>query len=97
MYSRANILELKFVTQKCSAKKSCLFNQNLSLSFRKKTVYNELLVLHKVTITRSTVWNMYRISSNKSRGAIIIFLAQKGSDYSGEVIILNIAHWTSFP
>ena len=40
---------------------------------------------------------MYRISSNKSRGAIIIFLAQKGSDYSREVIILNIAHWKSFP
>ena len=34
---------------------------------------------------------MYRISSNKfkSRGAIIIFLAQKGSDYSREVINLR--------
>ena len=42
---------------------------------------------------------MYRISSNKfkSRGAIIIFLAQKGINYSREVIILNIARWKSFP
>ena len=40
---------------------------------------------------------MYRISSNKSRGAIIIFLAQKESDFSSEVIIFNIAHWKSFP
>ena len=74
MYSRANILWLKFVTQKCSGKKSCLFNQNLtSFSFRKKTVCKELLVLHKVTISRSTVWNMYRISSNKSRGGDFYF------------------------
>ena len=30
IYSRVNILYLKFATQKYSAKKSCLFNQNLS-------------------------------------------------------------------
>ena len=29
---------------KYSTKKSCLFNDNLSLSFRNKTVYNEILV-----------------------------------------------------
>ena len=42
--SRVNILQLKFATQKYSTKKSCLFNHNLSLSFRNKTVYNEILV-----------------------------------------------------
>ena len=31
-----------------STKKSCLFNYNLPLSFRIKTVYNEPLVLHRV-------------------------------------------------
>ena len=44
IYSRVNILQLKFATQKYSTKKSCLFNHNLSLSFRNKTVYNEILV-----------------------------------------------------
>ena len=44
IYSRVNILWLKFATQKYSTKKSCLFNHNLPLSFRNKTVYNELLV-----------------------------------------------------
>ena len=35
----------KFAAQKYSTKKSCAFNHNLSLSFRKKkTVYNEILV-----------------------------------------------------
>ena len=34
IYSRVNILKLKFATQKYSTKKSCLFNHNLSLSFR---------------------------------------------------------------
>ena len=39
IYSRVNILQVKFATQKYS-KKSCLFNNNLSLSFRN----NEILV-----------------------------------------------------
>ena len=34
IYSRVNILQLKFATQKYSTKKSCLFNHNLSFSFR---------------------------------------------------------------
>ena len=51
---------LKFATQKFSTKKSCLFNLNLPLTFRNKTVYNELLVLHRVPITRSMLFeNMY--------------------------------------
>ena len=37
IYSGVNILRLKFTTQKYSTKKSCLFNYNLSLSFRKKS------------------------------------------------------------
>ena len=44
IYSRGNILSVKFATQRYSTKKSCLFNHNLSLSFRNKTVYNEILV-----------------------------------------------------
>ena len=39
-YSRVNILQLKFATQKYSTKKSCLFNHNSSLSFRN----NEIMV-----------------------------------------------------
>ena len=53
IYSRVNILWLKFATQKYSTKKSCLFNHNLPLSFRNKTVYNELLV----SCHRMHVWN----------------------------------------
>ena len=44
IYSRVNIPQLKFATQKYSTKKSRLFNHNLSLSFRDKTLYNEILV-----------------------------------------------------
>ena len=43
IYSGVNVLRLKFTTQKYSTKKSCLFNYNLSLSFRNKAVYNEIL------------------------------------------------------
>ena len=39
VHSSGNILQLKFATQKYSNKKSCLFNHNLSLSFRHKGVY----------------------------------------------------------
>ena len=53
IYSRVlSILLLKFTTRKYSTKKSCLFNYNLPLQFRNKTVhivYNEL-VLHNVRI-----------------------------------------------
>ena len=53
IYSRVlSILLLKFTTRKYSTKKSCLFNYNLPLHFRNKTVhivYNEL-VLHNVRI-----------------------------------------------
>ena len=41
---------MKFATQKYSTKRSCLFNHNLPLSFRNKTVYKELLVLHRVRL-----------------------------------------------
>ena len=41
---------MKFATQKYSTKRSCLFNYNLPLSFRNKTVYKELLVIHRVRI-----------------------------------------------
>ena len=41
---------MKFATQKYSTKRSCLFNYNLPLSVRNKTVYKELLVLHRVRI-----------------------------------------------
>ena len=34
IYSRVNILQLKFAIQIYNTKKSCLFNHNLSLSFR---------------------------------------------------------------
>ena len=40
IYSRVNILQLKFATQKYSTKKSCLFDRNSSLSFRN----NEIMV-----------------------------------------------------
>ena len=40
IYSRVNILQLKFATQKYSTKKSCLFNHNSSVSFRN----NEIIV-----------------------------------------------------
>ena len=32
IYSRVNILQLEFATQKYNTKQSCLFNHNLSLS-----------------------------------------------------------------
>ena len=48
--SRVNILKIKFTTQKHSITKSCLFNYNLPLSSRNKTVYIELLILHRVRI-----------------------------------------------
>ena len=48
IYSRVNILLLKFATQKRNTKKSCLFIHNLSASFRNETVYYELLVLCRV-------------------------------------------------
>ena len=50
IYFRVNLNELQFATQKYSNKKSCMFNYKLPLSFRNKTVYNELLVLHRVPI-----------------------------------------------
>ena len=40
--------KLKFTTQKYSTKKSFLLNYNLSLSFRNKAVYNEILTHTKV-------------------------------------------------
>ena len=43
IYSRVYILSFKFATQKYSTNKSCLFNYNLPLSLRNKTLYNELL------------------------------------------------------
>ena len=59
LYSRVNILLLKFSTQKYSTKKSCLFNYNFSLSFFQspqmlvwsngKEKYSVLLVLHRVS------------------------------------------------
>ena len=63
IYSRVNILQLKFATQKYRTKKSCLFNYNLPLLFRNKTVYNELLVLHRVAITIVLFENMYFYST----------------------------------
>ena len=50
-YSGVNIVRLKFTTQKYSTKKSCLFNYNLSLSFRNKAVYNEILT-HTVVLAQ---------------------------------------------
>ena len=38
IYTRVSILWLKFATQKYSTKKSCLFNHNLSLSFRNNEI-----------------------------------------------------------
>ena len=51
IYSGVNVLRLKFTTQKYSTKKSCLFNYNLSLSFRNKAVYNEILT-HTVVLAQ---------------------------------------------
>ena len=50
IYFRVNLNYLQFATQKYSTRKLCMFNYNLPLSFRNKTVYNELLVLHRVPI-----------------------------------------------
>ena len=50
-YSGVNILRLKFTTQKYSTKKSYLFNYNLSLSFRNKAVYDEILT-HTVVLAQ---------------------------------------------
>ena len=50
IYSRVNILYLKFATQDIT-KKSCL-SEIVPLSFRNKTVCNELLVLHRVRIPK---------------------------------------------
>ena len=47
IYSGVN----SFTTQKYSTKKSCLFNHNLSLSFRNKPVYNEILT-HTVVLAQ---------------------------------------------
>ena len=38
IYTRVNILQLKVATQKYSTKKSCLFNHNLSLSFKQNGI-----------------------------------------------------------
>ena len=46
IYSRVNILYLKFATQDIT-KKSCL-SEIVPLSFRNKTVYNELLVFYEI-------------------------------------------------
>ena len=40
IYSTVNVFLLKLATQKYSTNKSNLFNYNLSLSFRNKTVYD---------------------------------------------------------
>ena len=40
-------------------KKPCLFNYNLSLSFRNKTVYNKILVSHRVHSPIVLCENMY--------------------------------------
>ena len=48
IYSRVNILQLKFATQKYSTKKSYLFNHNLSLSFRN---YEILVYCLKICIS----------------------------------------------
>ena len=48
IYSRVNILYLKFATQDITKKSS--LSEIVPLSFRNKTVYNELLVLHRVGI-----------------------------------------------
>ena len=48
IYSRVNILWRKYTTQKYSTKKTCLFNNKLSLSYRNKTVYNEKLVSNRM-------------------------------------------------
>ena len=56
MYSRVlNILWLKFTTQKSSTKKSCLFNYNSPLQFRKKKRFtmNWFYIMYAY---RSTVW-----------------------------------------
>ena len=49
--------------KKYSTKKSCLFNYNISLLFRNKAVYNEILVLQTCTAVGCThcniVWKMY--------------------------------------
>ena len=59
IYSRVNILELEFARQKYSTKKSRLFNYNLSLPFRNKTVYNELTGFTQGTHTVVLFENMY--------------------------------------
>ena len=46
IYSRVNILLLKFATQIYCTKKSCLFNHNLSLSFR-----NDEILVYCLKIT----------------------------------------------
>ena len=60
IYSGENILYLKFTTQKYSTKKSCLFYYNMSLLFRNKVVYNEILVLNTAVgyTHRNIVWKM---------------------------------------
>ena len=70
-YSRVNILQLKFATQKYSTKKSCLFNHNSSLSFRN----NEIMVyclkfvflLHVLRKNENIINAMYRVLSKNRK------------------------------
>ena len=62
IYSRVNILQLKFATQKYSTKKSCLFNRNsLSLSFRNNEIMVYCLKIC-VSITRAQEKRKYNQS-----------------------------------
>ena len=42
LHSKYSLTKIRYT--KIQPKKTCLFNHNLSLSFRNKTVYNEILV-----------------------------------------------------
>ena len=66
IYSRENILQLKFTTQKYSTEKSCLFTQSLSET---KAVYNEILT-HTVILFE----NMYFYCTYSIKTKILLML-----------------------
>ena len=70
-YSRVNILQLIFATQKYSTKKSCLFNHNSSLSFRNNEImviaWKFVFLLHVLRKNENIINAMYRVLSKNRK------------------------------
>jgi len=81
--SRVNILQLKFTTQKYSITKSCLFNHNLSLSFRNNEIlfywvlenmyfYCTYSIKTKIFSMIGTFWKSQKLIPSKKNNLSVI-------------------------